>query len=440
LNNIKKLKCFCSEVSTNSINDLKISFDVSQHSKTQSYTIELDPACYPLDGNSITVPRDKWFLNSSHRHIPNDVIGLLQLGENFCLPPNNISQLTIECIKHVENNLSKFQHYNFSSMFRSRICSFINQIKYIDGLRTETDVEILKSLHITKTFIKNNPDIIFMKADKGNTVVALDRLDYVNKMEILLSDKDTYSMLQRNPVSKLLIDLKTMLKRWLNSKYISSCTHTYLNASNAILPRAYGLPKIHKPNVPLRIIVSSSGSPLHNLAEFLQKIISRSLPCPFSHIFNSHDLLKKLHNVTLADDVALVSLDVTSLFTNVPIDLALEILDERWVLIQRHTCLPRNEFLLAIKFVLHSTFFLFNKKYYRQTFGAPMGSPLSPIVADLVLQKLESFTIDSLHVKPNFYYRYVDDIVLAAPVSSLQDLLYALPLILSILDFPLLWK
>jgi len=35
------------------------------------------------------------------------------------------------------------------------------------------------------------------------------------------------------------------------------------------------------------------------------------------------------------------------------------------------------------------------------------------------------FLTDSLRVKPNFYYRYVDDIVLVAPVPSLQDLLGA---------------
>jgi len=92
-------------------------------------------------------------------------------------------------------------------MFRSRICSFINQFKYIDSFMTETDVEIQKSLQTTKTFIKNNPDIIFMKADKDNTVVALDRQDYVNKMETLLSDKNKYSMLQRNSVNKVLREL-----------------------------------------------------------------------------------------------------------------------------------------------------------------------------------------------------------------------------------------
>jgi len=420
--NIKKIKYFCSKTSTNSINDVEITFNGFQQSPN-THLVELDPSSYGLDKKSITNPREKWFINSSNCQLPNEVIGLLQLGENFCLPPTDQSHLTIECIKHVESNLSKYQQYKFTGLFRSQICSFLNQIKHIDRLRTDTDREIIESLHITKIFTKDNPDIIFTRADKGNTVVALDRIDYYNKMEFLLSDNNTYSVLQRNPANKLLRDLKELLKRWINSKYIPAITHSYLNATNAILPRAYGLPKIHKPGAPLRIIISSSGSPLHNLAEFLQNIISRSLPKPFSHILNSRDLLKKLHNVSLTDDEVLVSLDVTSLFTNVPVDLVLEILDQNWVFIQKHTLIPKTEFLLAIKFVLDSTYFLFNNNFYRQSFGAPMGSPLSPIVADLVLQKLESVILDSLPVKPNFYYRYVDDIVLAAPSPCLLDIL-----------------
>jgi len=95
-------------------------------------------------------------------------------------------------------------------------------------------------------------------------------MDYITKMENSLSDSYTYTLLQRNPINKLLSDLKELLKRWLSHYYISVYTHTLLNSFNAILPRAYSLPKIYKPGY-LRVIVSPTGSSLHNLASFLQK-------------------------------------------------------------------------------------------------------------------------------------------------------------------------
>ena len=60
----------------------------------------------------------------------------------------------------------------------------------------------------------------------------------------------------------------------------------------------------------------------------------------------------------------------------------------------------------AVQFVLDSTYFTFDNIIYKQNFGAPMGSPLSPIIADVVMQDLEnevlslismySFFIDTL--------------------------------------------
>jgi len=237
------------------------------------------------------------------------------------------------------------------------------------------------------------------------------------------SQGDTYTLIKRNPVNKLLADLKDILKRWLNQKYISNYTHTVLNSSNAILPRAYGLPKIHKLDYPLRIIVSSTGSPLHNLASFLHNILRKSLPVPLSHINNSFELIKKLSDVHIPDGFSLVSLDVVSLFTNVPVDLITNIIKEKWSHISKHTTLPENEFILSMNFVLNSTYFLFNNKYYKQTYGAPMGSPLSPIVADLIMQSLELQTLNNLPFVPIFYFRYVDDIALAAPNFYLNTLL-----------------
>lgn len=81
------------------------------------------------------------------------------------------------------------------------------------------------------------------------------------------------------------------------------------------------------------------------------------------------------------------------------------------------------EFISAVRFVLDSTFFTFNGIIYQQTFDTPMGSPLSPIMTDIVLQDLEERALTSLNFTPSFYVRYVDDIALAAPSSALEHTL-----------------
>jgi len=172
----------------------------------------------------------------------------------------------------------------------------------------------------------------------------------------------------------------------------------------------------------LRIIVSSFRSPLHNLVVYLQKILHNSLPTSFSDIENSLDLIDKLADLYIPDDCALVSLDVISLFTNVPTELIIDIIDEKWSLIEKHSSFPKVELIRAIKLVLQSTFFviiIITNKLSEFPWDLP-----SLIVADLVLQKLEFNVINKLSIKLIFYYRFVDDIALAALYSCLNDILY----------------
>jgi len=56
----------------------------------------------------------------------------------------------------------------------------------------------------------------------------------------------------------------------------------------------------------------------------------------------------------------------------------------------------------------------------RQTFGTPMGSPLSPIIADLVLQ--EEMILQKFNFNIQFYLRYVDDIILSAPINQIPHI------------------
>lgn len=242
-------------------------------------------------------------------------------------------------------------------------------------------------------------------------------------MERMLSDPNTYASVKSNPVNSILNSLKELLKRWKSLGFITDLTHKRLYTSVPCLPRAYGLPKIHKPGNPLRIIISSINSPLHNLASFLQKIISDSLKPPPSFVYNSYHLSKMISEVTYDDSFQLISLDVISLFTNIPLDLATRGLERRWHFIENNTSLPKKEFFIALRIIFNSTFFLFNDKFYKQTFGAPMGSPLSPILADVVMQDLEQSSINSLSFQPPLYVRYVDDIALMAPSDQFHSVL-----------------
>jgi len=138
-----------------------------------------------------------------------------------------------------------------------------------------------------------------------------------------------------------------------------------LRSSDSLLSKAYGLPKVHKTNTPFRLIVSSINTALYSLATYLQDIISNSLEHTNSYIANSFDLYDSLSDMKIRDNDVLISLDITSLFTNVPLDLAIEGISKRWPSIQQKTKITMNEFVSAIKFILTSSYFTFNNLIYK---------------------------------------------------------------------------
>jgi len=102
-------------------------------------------------------------------------------------------------------------------------------------------------LKLTKRFIKiikNHPSIIFTKADKGNITVALDKNEYITRMEDMLHDQDIY--IKKTSVNKLTNSARTLLTRWTKNNYITTDIYKRNFCSDEILPRAYGLPKTHR--------------------------------------------------------------------------------------------------------------------------------------------------------------------------------------------------
>jgi len=272
-----------------------------------------------------------------------------------------------------------------------------------------------------KNFIRNNPDIIFTRADKSNTTVILERKDYFKEINDMLLDTNTYTIIKRDPSSKMICNLRGLLTRWKNFNCILLAKYKSLYHSEGILSRAYGLPKIHK-DTAFRLIISSVDSLFYSLAFFLQGIMIKHVPNTFSHIENSFKLTEKLKDIIISDNHILISLDVNCLFTNIPLDLAIDSVVKRWGHIANSGLIPREEFLNALKLVFDSTYFRFDGVIYKQNFGTPIGSPLSPIISDLVMRDLEERALETLNFSLPFYLRYAD-IVMTIPSNSVKKIL-----------------
>ena len=95
-----------------------------------------------------------------------------------------------------------------------------------------------------------------LRADKTNKTVIINSNDYSKKIIELLADKKTYKEIKQDPTNKNQKTNNELLDRWDKKAYITPATAKKLQNRNAVPPKIYGLPKLHKENVPLRPIVS----------------------------------------------------------------------------------------------------------------------------------------------------------------------------------------
>ena len=123
--------------------------------------------------------------------------------------------------------------------------------------------------------------------------------------------------------------------------------------------------------------------------------------------------MEQVKHITLAPGECLSSYDVSALFTSVPVDPALNIIKD--LLEKNHTLKERTVMevsdiiLLLLEFCLKNTYFSFQDQFYEQVEGAAMGSPVSPIVANLYMEYLEQKVLSTAPTPPRFWHRYVDD-------------------------------
>jgi len=161
-------------------------------------------------------------------------------------------------------------------------------------------------------------------------------------------------------------------------------------------------------NPSFRPIVSSIGTYNYNLAKYLGVLLSPSastFSCEGSFTF-----VKEVKEVRFLNKF-MVSFDVTSLFTNIPLDETINIALDRIFTNHPNIKISKSDLKKLFLFATAQTHFLFKGDFYDQIDGVAMGSPLAPILANIFMAFYEEKWLSEFEGnKPIFYRRYVDDI------------------------------
>ena len=212
---------------------------------------------------------------------------------------------------------------------------------------------------------------------------------------------------------KLEDKITRLIKQMSDLGTISTEIAHSLKPIGSSLATLYGLPKIHKPNIPLRPILAAYNSASHKLSKFFVSILSNFTSNEYS-VSNSYDLNNSLSGMKLPPSAFLCSFDISSLFTNVPVNETINICSD--------LAFSNNDIFMGMtkkffKNVLGSCVkncHFFNNEIFKQIDGVAMGGPLGPTFANTFLCYWEEFWLDEcpLAFRPLLYRRYVDDTLL----------------------------
>ncbi len=350
------------------------------------------------------IDSSKWVINLSSKPLTSDERAILNKGPKFAPTPPKIPTKVL--VAEIEAAITKLPEESKDAI-RTSTADLIR--------RSDLPKHKNTTANERKAFyeLKKDKTRVVMKADKGNCFVVMDKADYDAKMQELLSDHNTYDKVAKAPYKKIERELNSQLLQLKQHHKLDERTYKKLHSTNGIPPAIRGSVKHHKPNNPLRPIVTCRNTTLYNTSKYLADILAPLQNNNGFSVTNSTDFAHKLSNTFIEDDEIMVSFDVVSLFTAIPVEKTCEHIRNKLLkdsTLQQRTNLTIDDIIKLLRFTLSNSYFNYNKQTYKQIHGCAMGSPVSPIVANLCLEVIEELALAQATTPPKKWFRYVDDV------------------------------
>ena len=171
----------------------------------------------------------------------------------------------------------------------------------------------------------------------------------------------------------------------------------------------------------MRPIVSFCGSPTYQLSKYLTTVLKPLTDESRHKLQSTENFIDAIKTVQVPDGYKLVSFDVKSLFTSIPLQLALDCTETAINNSTIELLLPTDDLMELLNLCLTPTYFQYNGKHYKQLHGTAMGSPVSVVVAEIVMQNSGERALATYKRTLPLWLRYVDDTFTAVHKDEIDD-------------------
>ena len=198
--------------------------------------------------------------------------------------------------------------------------------------------------------MKNNENVIIKPADKGRAIVILDKQLYINEGQRQLHNTQFYEETDLDHTGEVINRINLHVHNMLQMGKISQSTCNYLTSDIDRTQQFYLLPKIHKDPLdpPGSPIVSGSGGPTEKISQLVDHFIGQIVPLSQSYIRDSTHLIYILSGFTVQPGMLLYTLDITSLYTNIPHNEGIQSTKEMLAIYKPPDSLPHNSYIIEL--------------------------------------------------------------------------------------------